>query len=398
MKLPGGLQRIVARVSDQLLWSFALFGFNFGASLLFAASGFAALAVATALAFIVIAMVRAWTANARIIAGAKVGLAPEQSLDIRSSLIVSVVGAAATAAITAVWIFQTESLTNTLAFSILAGFLVLADTPRQLLIYSKKYKSSIWISAVYALTSAISLLVAHLFSSAEMLIWIWYTGTLAALLLGLVLQRRGVARPTRKLRVGAYAWRLGAEALYAGVASQLAILLLYWIEPPSTTAGYRLAYSLVFAPAFMVIQGLSPLYTARLANTYLVRSEKLGTSGALWSSAITVLVVVCGLAAGLATILFPDYSNLVAALPYILPVGLSLLGAQLVEAAFQAVRFTRPPTFTHRLRIVVIGADLAIQVVTLVFAGVDGLVVGIAAVGIVKIAAAVVFQVRVARR
>jgi hypothetical protein len=55
------------RISDQILWSFAFFLFNFSASVVFEASGYAALAVSSSLAFILIAMVRACTTNARVV-------------------------------------------------------------------------------------------------------------------------------------------------------------------------------------------------------------------------------------------------------------------------------------------------------------------------------------------
>jgi hypothetical protein len=394
LSILGRSSALVFRIGDQLLWSFAFFAFNFAASIVLEAAGYAALAVSSSLSFILIAMVRAWTTNARVIVGAKNGLRPEQSLDRLGSLLISVIAAFAASTLTFAWLSPTESARDTAVLSVLAGVLVLADTPRQVLIYAAQYRRAFGLSVIYAVAAIIGFLMASLGGGEEYLLLAWYAGSIVSFSVGVFLQRNVNRALSSKLRVGAYAWRLSAEALYAGLANQLAILILYSTADPEATAGYRLAYGLVFAPAFMVIQGLAPLYNSKLARGHLERTNRMASTTLYWSAMVMGLVVLCAAAATFGAAIFPGYQNLASAVPYLLPVGLSLLGSQLLEATIQTIRFTRTPVYTHRLRLFVIGIDLAVQALAVGLGGVGALVTSVAIIGVIKSVASVGFSLR----
>jgi hypothetical protein len=176
-----------------------------------------------------------------------------------SALGVTIVGSIFATTLTYVWLSTTETAHDAVTLFVLAGALVLADTPRQILVYGKRYGVAFGLSGVYAFAALLGLLFSLAWAKGGLLMAAWCGGSLASFGMGLLLQRRVPRGFSRSLRVRAYRWTLSAEALYLGLVNQLAILILYWTAAPETTAGYRLAYSLVFAPAFMVIQGLAPM-------------------------------------------------------------------------------------------------------------------------------------------
>jgi hypothetical protein len=111
----------------------------------------------------------------------------------------------------------------------------------------------------------------YLGSMAVMMMWVASTSicTLTGWLLRGNSATRGLEFPYRHV-----SRRMGAEALYSALGGQLGIFLIYLTSDPSATTGIRLAYSLVFAPAFMIIQGLTPLYLLRMSDLYRQASNE----------------------------------------------------------------------------------------------------------------------------
>jgi hypothetical protein len=113
---------------------------------------------------------------------------------------------------------------------------------------------------------------------------------------------------------------------------------------------------------------------------------------------VLALVVGCPGLAAAGAVLLPGYQNLALALHFLLPVGLSLLGSQLLEASIQTLRFSKPPAFTHRLRLGISGADLVAQGAAIALGGVNALVIVVAVIGPVKTLSSVSISVRLVTR
>jgi hypothetical protein len=97
-------------------------------------------------------------------------------------------------------------------------------------------------------------------------------------------------------------------------------------------------------------------------------------------------VSVCAIGGLLAGVLFPGYSALASAMPFLIPVGASLLGSQIVESATAELRFVLRPEILHRARFIVVLVDVLSQLLGLLLGGVTGLVVALIALACGRIA------------
>ncbi|MBY4036023.1 hypothetical protein HQO38_02740 [Rhodococcus fascians] len=382
-------------MADQASWSAGFFAFNIACSLTLSTSEFAALAVVTSVAFILIAVVRAGAINARVVAGARVDIPPELTLSSRAAA--KWAGAASFVASCVLLVILVGDVDNTLLGSLvlLGVILILSDAPHQLLIFRSYYLWAACIALTYAALGLAVFIVQHLIS-ATILILLW-SGTGLILLIGGTLFVRSAMGSTRStLDVTAFSWRLAAEALYVGVSGQLAILMLYLLSSGDASAGFRYSYALVFAPAFMVIQGLSPLFIKSLAK--LRHGRQLAFRSGLWSIFVTAALGSSALGAMVISNLFPNYEALVVARDFILPVGLAVLSGQVLEGVTSASRFMLSPKVLHRLRVWMVGLDIALQVIGVVFFDVQGLVVAICIVAAIKALICVILALILLRR
>jgi hypothetical protein len=388
-------RRVTTRLADQASWSAGFFAFNIASSLILSTSEFAALAIVTSVAFILIAVVRAGAINARVVAGARVDIPPELTLSTRAAA--KWAGAASFVASFVLLVILVGDVDNTLLgpLLLLGVVLILSDAPHQLLIFRSCYLWAASIALTYAALGLAVFIVQHLIS-ATILILLW-SGTGLILLIGGVLFVRSAMGSSRStLDVTAFSWRLAAEALYVGVSGQLAILMLYLLSSSDASAGFRYSYALVFAPAFMVIQGLSPLFIKSLAKLRLGR--QLAFRSGLWSIFVTAALGSSALGAMVISNLFPNYEALVVARDFILPVGLAVLSAQVLEGVTSASRFMLSPKVLHRLRVWVVGLDITFQVIGVVFFDVRGLVVAICIVAAIKALICVIMALILLRR
>ncbi|WP_141216973.1 hypothetical protein [Rhodococcus sp. 14-2483-1-2] len=375
-------KKVITRLADQASWSAGFFLFNILCSIILSTSEFAALAVVTSVCFIVIAVVRAGAINARVVAGARVGISPELTLSTRAATKWAGAGSLLAAFVVLTILYSDVHSMLLVSLITLGVVLILSDTPHQMLIFYSRY---IW-AAVLALAYAalgVVLFIIHNLVSPVLLILIWSGSCLTLLIGGTLLVRSAIGGYRPPLDVSAFSWRLAAEALYVGVSGQLAILLLYLLSNSDASAGFRYSYALVFAPAFMIIQGLSPLFIKSLAR--LRTGPELARRSMLWSIFVASTLGVSAFGALGVSHVFPDYTALVVARDFVLPVGLAVLSSQLLEGVTSASRFMLSPKLLHRLRVGVVGIDIAVQVVGVVFFDVYGLVVAICILAAMKV-------------
>lgn len=390
-------RRIVLRLLDQVAWSAGFFCFNLAATLVLPTDQFALLAVATSIVFMGVAIARAWAVGSRIVVATKLKLPILEAIDARSMLAASVIVGIMVVASTT--LTSNNPAPDLFLFQVvlLVFGLVAADMPRQGLIYSSRYHEALYISVAYVLLSLCAFFFSAILAIDPMLLWMLSAYLCAGLGWlfhhnigwGASLLPRGVTR--------SHAWRMTAESVYTSVASQLALLLLYAFTDASSTAGYRLSYSLVFAPAFMLLQGIAPLlavqFSGEITKTGRARL-KTWLSGPILTLGSAAL---CGLA-GLIAAISPLVPSLIASVvPFLLPVGLSLAGAQVLEFLLLGTRYFVSEHAMHRMRLLVVTVDVIVQALAIALAGVNGLVLALIILATMKLIASLALAAAVWR-
>lgn len=396
-RIPESRRRIIfLRFLDQVMWSAATFLFNLVCSLSLSVEGFAFVAVATTVGFVIVAVGRATSIQARVIVASR----SETSLDgvLAGGRMWKIVTVASCLAFGCVWIiagftgFRVVSILVLVAF--LVSALVLADIPRQSLVMSSKHGAACVVSGSY-FCGALLALVFWRFADLDP-VPAWLGALLVASILGWIFIRgRGTQLSSRTVRP--YAFRLGVESLYAALAGQTGMFVLVWEQNSGLVAGYRLTYVLVFAPIFFIVQGLAPLFLVEVSKRWrhepatVARLTKWGQVG------IGFLTAVC--IAGTHAVLHfvphpPSYDDIV---PWLLPVGVGLLGAQALELTLIWARFMWPNRTVHIARTWSLLGDAAGQIVSYVVWGIPGLVISMLVFGLVKLVAGVILQVPLLR-
>jgi hypothetical protein len=209
----------------------------------------------------------------------------------------------------------------------------------------------------------------------------WALSAIVAFFAGLLAVRNERGERTADYKLRSY---LTVETLYTAVASQFALLALSAMSLAHATTGFRLAYSVVCGPVFMLIQGFTPIYIRLLARD---ASEALLVARLmrLWGMSVGALMVLAGASAGLYLSFGHVGRSFESALPFLIPVGLSILGAQTLEGAMNGVRLFWSPDTVLRLRLTSVTAEFVAQVVAVALGGVAGLMVVIAAVGLARV-------------
>lgn len=378
---------VTIRILDQAAWSAGFFGFNLAASIVLEVSHFAALSIVTAVAFIVIATLRAWEINSRVVAGSIEKVRPPDTLSISSAIRSSIVYAVVSSGLLVTWLILDGLGSLWIMFSVLGALIVVSDLPRQILIMQSSNGQSFTISIVYAIGGAAALVAVLLGSTEEELFVLWIFALLVVSLVGWTSLRRSES-VTIVIGHGSYKWRMFAEAGYLGLGSQFSILILFFISDQIATTGIRLSYVLVFAPAFMIVQGLQPLIMKRMAE-YVAKENagrKTRTISVVWQTTIAVLILCCGLTGELIDYVWPD-SPLSGAIQYLLPVGLSVAGSQIFDAALLEFRFRAKPSLIHAIRLWSVFGEIALLAGGAYIAGSSGVVFGLILTGILKLGA-----------
>lgn len=380
-------RRLVFRLTDQVSWSAGFFSFNLAATLVLATAEYALLALATSIVFMGVAVARSWSLGARIVVATKVSLKVTQAISLKSmagsSLLVGAIVAAA------VGLSGAGHLPlMVLQIVILAFGLVLADMPRQGLIYLSRYNQALFVSLAYAGLSFVAL--ACSFFLALTPIWLWMVSGYLCALLGWFFQWRlppATAALPKRMALS-HAWRLTAESVYTSVASQLGLLLLYWFTDPNATAGYRLSYALIYAPAFMLLQGIAPLLAVQLANEISSLGRAKLRTWFLGPGLAIISALLCGLlgyAAGRSPFVPETISRVV---PFLVPVGLALVGSQVLDFLLSGVRYFVTEHVMHRVRLFTVTIDVVVQALAISLGGVDGLLLSLVILAVIKLAAA----------
>ncbi|WP_378147683.1 hypothetical protein ACFJGV_06290 [Cnuibacter sp. UC19_7] len=381
------------RIADQVGWSAAFFLFNSAALASLNTAGFAALAVATAVAFIAIAMNRSFALTSGVVAGASVGVTSTESVSIRRVYASTAVFSLATGAVMYVWLSLSGSaIGQAVELAALAAVMVASDSPRQILIVSGRYIQSLGLSIGYAVGGLLGFALSQLWENVSGVLWIAVLLVIAALGAMLVaVGQRNRARSHRAAHVGNLGAALALEAAYYGLAGQLGLILLFALSSDAATASLRISYALVFAPAFSLLQGLMPILVRKLSESrvgenvrqlrrLLVQWALLTTSGA-------------GVSALLSLIWLPYFAavNVSDLLPFLIPVGVSLVSSQILEAVVLGKRIDSGTKGLHLQRSILAGADMASQAAGVIFLGVPGLVAAISLISVVKLGLAMFY-------
>lgn len=386
---------VLIRTADQGLWSLGFFVFTLAAGLSLPIDGFASLSVGAALGFIAVGTSRAWGIYAPIVGAAKIGIPPEASIDRWSSWRGTVTFAAVTAAASFVWISRTDDIAFAAIIAALAGLMVVSDLPRQVLIIRGRYIQAAILAGMYAFGAAATAVM--LLLGEDVLFPAWLMSLGVVLVVGVVLcgNETAAARADSHFSI---AWRITAEAVYLGVGSQIATLLLYLIHDDAATAGIRFAYTLVYAPVFVVIQSVQPLIFKQFATLSAQGTRAVLAVSIRWNIAVAVGLALFGVVGFvLLSTVFSDLGPS-AAEPYVVPVGLAILSAQTFEVALMATRFFVSPVFTHRGRLVSVLVDVGGQAVGVVLGGAVGLVWALIVLSLARIAVSIAMLVVLPRR
>jgi hypothetical protein len=262
---------------------------------------------------------------------------------------------------------------------ILTFSVILADAPRQVLTYSGRYKRACLVSVIYFVLALASFFVTRF--TDVLITEYWALSAIVVFFAGLLAVRNERGERTADYKLRSY---LTVETLYTAVASQFALLALSAMSLAQATTGFRLAYLIGFAPVFMLIQGFMPIYIrllARDASDALLVSRLMR----LWGMSVGALMVLAGASAGLYLSFGHAGGSLESALPFLIPVGLSILGAQTLEGAMNGLRLFWTPGRVLRLRLMSVTAEFVAQVVAVVLGGVGGLMVVISVVGLARV-------------
>jgi hypothetical protein len=373
---------VVYRLTDQMAWSAGFFLFNMAVAFTSSVSSYAAVTVACAFGLIAAACVRAYALDGLLVAGATARVNLHDSFSRRVVWISSVVCGAIASAFSVLWIWLSTGETPNWSLIVLPMAIVAADAPHYLLTMKRAYNRALRTGSLYLLGGLFAIFFGkYLGLMAVMMMWV--ASTSICTLTGWLLAGNSVTRrlefPYRHV-----SRRMGAEALYSALGGQLGIFLIYLTSDPSATAGIRLAYSLVFAPAFMIIQGLTPLYLLRMSDLYRQASIKGIQLTVYWISASCLLLAFAGICGFVAVVLPFSPTTLTSSVPYLVPVGLSIMGSICFDAALLGWRFRVNPKFPHRARLGTVAIDLAAQATGILVAGPQGLVVALISMAALK--------------
>ncbi|MFJ4221390.1 hypothetical protein [Curtobacterium luteum] len=377
---------VALRLVDQGAWSAAFFLLTITASHVLDVDDFASLTVVTSVGVVAAACARAFAMDGRIVAAARHGLGVEQALSSRVVLASSALFALLAVVASALWLLLGPVQTG-LPTTFLAALIVLADGPHFLLTMRRRFRTAIIGAAPYALVAAVAATSALVGAQVDVLA-VWAIG----LVLSSIASWAAVSRlPRRAVSVPAASGtssRIAAEALYSALGSQLGILIVYLVASPAATAGIRLTYSVVYAPAFSIIQALTPLLLVRMSELDANGGRARGRLAARWVLGGLVGVAASGVAGwgAAATGLAGSASTLV--LPFLVPIGAALLGNLVLDAALLVLRFRTHARTPHRVRLAVVTGDLAVQLVLTLWFGLVGLVTALVAMAVVKVVVA----------
>ena len=374
---------LVIRLLDQVLWSSGFFLFNLTSALTLPTGTFAALAVSTTIGTIVAAAIRAFSAEGRLIAAARLDIGIGGSIDPKTIWKAAGVGSICAVSISAVWLYLAPESNVNWMICALAGSIIWADLPHYLLVLLGKYKRALSIGALYSVVAASTLISGTLLDSEAVIIsWLCITTLLSAS--GLVqVQRLGLT--SERFEHRGVNWRLGAESLYSSLGTQIGTLVIFVIAEAAVTGGIRLAQSVVFAPVLMIIQSLQPIFIRRMAELHRKARGGERKLAVVWTSTLGACLIGVALLAWISMDSFAWVEQfLQPSLPYLVPVGATMLGSLAFDASLSASRFRLHPKVPHRIRLCIVSTEVLLQLSGIIIAGSLGLVIALIIAGCVK--------------
>ncbi|MDQ1106749.1 hypothetical protein [Nocardioides zeae] len=368
------------RIADQAAWSLAFFAFNAQCLSALRADQFAGLATATALGFIGVAISRSATLQADIISGTKQHVLSTEAVMVRSGLKVNALLGLAVGG--CAWLATSRLGDIGFVFAFLAAGLVLADSPRQILVIEGRYVWSLFLAVGHAILAGFGVLFFQDDPS------VWWLIVLCLLCWGgwmiVALTRVPHLRERAPATVG-LRLSLGLEACYFGLAGQVGLFALYFADVSDATVALRVSYALVFSPVFSLLQGLVPLIVRELNERMVQR--RVGDVRRLLRRVSASVFFLSLLAGGLGCIVVPRFwavdSNLFLA--FLPVVGLSLVAAQVLELYVTSIRMLEVSKGLHAERTALAAGDIVLQLASVLIMGPLGLVSAIGVGALVRL-------------
>lgn len=381
---------VAIRLLDQGLWSAASFAFYLVTAMFLSVSEYASVTVCSSIGVIVAAAVRAYAVDGRVIAGARNGHSSGESLERKSLLMSGLAGALGASLLSFIWLLAANSVIHWW-LPVLAGAIVLADGPHYAYTMYGLFRRAAYVASVYAVLAGILFVLSYREVPLP-LVLTWVIALGAVWIIGLAGPIPWKSSPFATLGVSL---RLSGEALYSALGSQLGILVIFITSPPDDTAGIRLAYSLVFAPIFMLIQGLQPLLLSRMAQLHTLGGASQLRLLWIWISFSGGGVVVSGIAGAALALSMWQGTNFGTVLPFLLPVGAAMLGSLLLDSVMLPMRFTVAPKVPHRIRLAMVSGEACVQITLALVWGTQGLVVALMIGFLAKVVLACVLALRI---
>ena len=342
-------------------------------------------------------MARAAGTDSQLIDGAQRREPTRSSYFLGSSYVISLMAAAVAVGLVLVLSLtmgEEDLVTSGVLLAAWAGLMVLADASRYSLVMSANFVASTKTSAAYLAGTGIAAAAVATFGTDVVVVAVLVLTLVTAFGGYQALRALGAARHPRfpvRLSIG-----LGAEAAYVGIGTQLAPLILFALGAVAETTGLRLAYSVVYAPLFALVQALYPILVLRVLDTADPKHSgaKVVRPWIVGVMAGTSLSALVGYALAWSGMEFIPLSDIV---PFLFPVGIAFFGGQIIEVGLLLQRLRWPPWKMNALRLMTVSVEIAVSVVAAATLGVTGVIGAMIAVGIAKIALATGFLVSARR-
>lgn len=374
------------RIVDQGAFSAGTFVITLFTARVESVAAFAQFSFTLAVSFVAVAAARSFGVTGVVIAGGRQGYVPSQSASwVRAGTAALTVGTFASAL---VFLVPADSAADRAAFSVLPIALCVLDAAKQTFVYRSLLAWSLFLSVTYGVGSSALSILGYIDGELSLArLWVGFVSVLAAFsLIAMLVVVRGASR----FPYWHVSSRLAIEALLASAASQLGLFLLYFTHGSGDVSGYRLSYSIGYAAAFMLIQGMTPLMVANLAEAF-AQKRSIARHVRRWWIFVAVALVTSGVLSIPLLLTFLGEDSLMSTLPFLVPVGLSILTAQWMESVFHGRRDELSPTVLLTWKTFMLVVEAGFVALGVLGFGVPGLVAGLVLSSFAKLALSIVW-------
>ncbi|WCD92897.1 hypothetical protein [Microbacterium sp. nov. GSS16] len=378
---------VLIRIVDQGFWSAAFFLSNLAIAADLDVQEFAFYSTILAIVLVAVAVNRSAGVDSQIIANARNKISSATGID-RSSVWMTSAGLFLflfAGILLVSLINRVPSYPFLLSVCVWAGAVLLGDVQHYYLVIMRARFHAALVSILYFVSISTALGVCH-WLELDAMPSVAVGAAAHACVAGVVTASARLPSAKRRIQ-GRLALGLGLESLYVSVGSQLGPLILFAAGLAAPTAGLRLAYSAVYSPVFAVIQALYPLLLLRVLDESVSGSSSRRTM-LRWSAFVFIST---GAFATIGWVIIPHIELiplLINSLEFLVPVGLSFVGAQMLEVGLLSKRLIWNPVRMNMLRLASVSLEMVLQVLGVLFAGVDGLIVCMTSIGVLKLALA----------